>query len=225
MTDVVMDIETVAVPPESMTSEQLAYIERSKDGNEPLGDRLALHGWTCEVCTVAMLNPETMKGKVLYRGKDVDRFPDLPVGWAAGGFAIDNEKGLLAETWKLLEAFSRVITYNGRGFDLPVLAQRSLVLGLSVPFNPSTYRYSFKEHLDLVEALTFFGATRRFPLGFICDALGVESPKHAMKGSDVESRWREGRYTEIAEYCAKDVVATAALFGKVQSSLGVMLAR
>ena len=69
------------------------------------------------------------------------------------------------------------------------------------------------------EQLTFYGvsgrkgAARRFKLDFYCKVFGIESPKsHGVTGMDVTRLLEEGRQREIAEYCLRDVRATAELY-------------
>ena len=82
------------------------------------------------------------------------------------------------------------------------------------------YRYTLRPHTDLLEAITFFGASRKWNLDFACKAFGVESPKeHGMDGFSVGPYYRAGRLREIALYCRRDVEATARLFQKLQKTL------
>ena len=93
-------------------------------------------------------------------------------------------------------------------------------LGLRVTLNLVGYRYAIKPHTDLLEAITFFGASRKWNLDFTCKAFGVESPKeHGMDGFSVGPFYRAGRLREIALYCRRDVEATARLFQKLEKTL------
>jgi predicted PolB exonuclease-like 3'-5' exonuclease len=97
---------------------------------------------------------------------------------------------------------------------------RSAALGIRVTRNLVGYRYALKPHTDLLEAITFFGAVRKWNLDFACKAFGVASPKeHGMDGFSVGPYYRAGRLREIALYCRRDVEATARLFQKLQKTL------
>jgi len=128
---------------------------------------------------------------------------------------------------EMLEAFSRfmseqrpdLISYNGRGFDLPVIAARCLRHG--VPFRhyyaarDVRYRFSPTGHLDLMDFLTDFGATRASKLDVIARSIGMPG-KVGIEGKDVGPLIHEGRLAEVQAYCLCDVVQTAAVFLRVQ---------
>lgn len=116
--------------------------------------------------------------------------------------------------------YDAIVTFNGRGFDIPFLYLRSAAL--NVPISRKDwlgYRFQTEPHCDLAEQLTFYnvsgrdGAARRFNLDFYCKAFGVASPKaQGVTGSDVNDLLAEGRHREIAEYCLRDVRATTELY-------------
>jgi 3'-5' exonuclease len=130
-----------------------------------------------------------------------------------------DESELLAAFWDVAKRYDSVVTFNGRGFDVPFVYLRSAVL--NVPISRKDwlgYRYAIEPHCDLAEQLTFYGvsgrdgAARRFNLDFYCKAFGIESPKsQGVTGMDVTRLLAEGRQREIAEYCLRDVRATAEL--------------
>ena len=79
----------------------------------------------------------------------------------------------------------------------------------------------------MIEQLTFYGvsgrdgAARRFNLDFYCKAFGIESPKsHGVTGNDINRMVAERRFREIAEYCLRDVEATALLYKIWKERLG-----
>ena len=76
------------------------------------------------------------------------------------------------------------------------------------------YRYSFNEHVDLQDQLTFYDAMRRkFSLHMWCQTFRIKSPKaEGMTGLQVKDYYKDGRYFEIAKYCMGDVVATKELY-------------
>ena len=113
-----------------------------------------------------------------------------------------------------------IVTFNGRGFDVPFIYLRSALL--NVPISKKNwlgYRYATEPHCDLAEQFTFYsvsgrdGAARRFNLDFYCKAFGIESPKSAgVTGMDVKDLMTAGKFREIAEYCLRDVRATVELY-------------
>jgi predicted PolB exonuclease-like 3'-5' exonuclease len=97
---------------------------------------------------------------------------------------------------------------------------RSATLGIRATRNLVGYRYALKPHTDLLEAITFFGASRKWNLDYACKAFGVESPKeHGLDGFSVGPFYRAGRLREIALYCRRDVEATASLYRKLKETL------
>jgi hypothetical protein len=70
------------------------------------------------------------------------------------------------------------------------------------------------DHVDLMDRLSFFGATRRrYSLDIWCRTLGIHSPKEqGISGADVQRYFQDGRFAEIARYCARDLQATRELY-------------
>jgi 3'-5' exonuclease len=71
----------------------------------------------------------------------------------------------------------------------------------------------------MLEQLSFYGAARRFSLDFACKAFGIASPKEeGITGLDLGRLMEEGRHREIAEYCMRDVRATAEVWRRWESA-------
>ena len=136
--------------------------------------------------------------------------PDPPA-W----FRPMSERELLAAFWALASKAQTVVTFNGRGFDLPFLVTRSLIHGIPARVDLVSQRFSLKPHLDLWELLS---QRDRGPskLDVVCWALGIESPKEVMDGSMVAPAYARGEILKIAEYNAHDVRATAAIYRRVR---------
>ena len=135
----------------------------------------------------------------------------------------------------LLQDFRRVmvgrpatlVTWNGRTFDLPVLAVRALHHG--VPWGwyydsrDLRYRYSAEGHLDLMDFWSDYGACRPMKLGDAARLVGLPG-KTDMDGSKVAGVVAEdsGGKEEIsvARYCLQDAVQTALLFVRSRHHLG-----
>jgi hypothetical protein len=218
---VVLDIETVAVDWHSLDDAQRTYLEKNAKTDEErrkMPELLSLWPFTGRIIVLAMVNPESGRGRLWYEktdGRTEERTPD-------GLFQLigDTEPVFLAEFWKAIARFDRFVTFNGRSFDGPFLMLRSAALGISPTKNLVGYRYAIKPHVDLLDVITFFGASRKWNLDFACKAFGVESPKeHGMDGYSVGPYYRAGRLREIALYCRRDVEATARLFRKIEKTL------
>ncbi len=138
-------------------------------------------------------------------GADVGEFPDWmrPV----------TEPELLQAWWALAAAAETVISFNGRGFDVPFLIARSLVHRIPARVDLVSHRFSLRPHLDLYRALTHgeraLGPTN---LDVVCWSLGIQSPKGEMDGSMVGPAYERGEIERIATYNAQDVRATAAVY-------------
>lgn len=152
---------------------------------------------------------------------------------ALGCFGADrfSESELVSRFWQTFESAQTLITFNGRGFDLPVLETRALKHGLSLPRyfasgqSRNTYRssrYSDAYHIDLCDFLSNFGAAyRRNSLNVLAKLIGLPG-KYTIAGEDVEYLYRQGRLKEINQYCMTDVLQTYLLFLRVELLRGKM---
>lgn len=221
MASVVFDIETVGLPWESLDDAQRTYLQknaRTDEEKQKLPELLSLWPFTARVVVLAMLNPDSGRGRVWYEKTD-GRVEET----SADGlftFVGDTEVAFLAEFWSAIARFHRFVTFNGRGFDGPFLMLRSAALGIPVTKNLVGYRYALRPHTDLLDVISFFGASRKWNLDFACKAFGIESPKEqGMDGYSVGPFYRAGRLREIALYCRRDVEATALLYQKLEKTL------
>jgi hypothetical protein len=136
-----------------------------------------------------------------------------------------DERAILEEFWKLVArtpkaGIPRLVSFNGRGYDGPMLSIRSAQLGVRPSRNLLGNRYSIAEHCDLMEVFSFMGATReRYSLEYWCRRFDVESPKGSIDGSQVSRVYRAGRIDDIGEYCLRDVRATAQLYQKLAGTM------
>ena len=228
MATLIFDIETSALPPESFDEVQQEYLfrdaekiispeEREKRRAE-LTSMMSLWPFTSRVVCVAMLNADTARGQVLFTAEDHEE--DAGEAGPVEFVPCCDETELLTAFWDVAKHYDSIVTFNGRGFDVPFLYLRSAQLNVPISRkNWLGYRFATDPHCDLAEQLTFYsvsgrdGAARKFNLDFYCKAFGIESPKsHGVTGMDVKRLMDEGRFREIAEYCLRDVVATVKLY-------------
>jgi 3'-5' exonuclease len=230
MKTVVFDIETVSFPwldLDPMLRERLTRSATDPDDYRRRKKGGALAPYTGKVVVIGMLNPESGRGSLWYESA----LPRAAAPSADGLFDVVacDERTMLEEFWTTLRKFDRVVTFNGRRFDGPFLSVRSAVHGLRPSRNLAGYRYSVEEHLDLLEALTFFGTTswdQTPTLHAACVAFGIPSPKtEEVHGYTVDDFYRQGRLREIADYCRRDVEATAELFRRLDATLLPLLRR
>lgn len=190
-----------------------------------------------------MLDIETVPDDLRWRGDDhldPNRPPPFPPAWAhrivvIGYLWLDHgyrlkRVGVVAGSpgdpdgreRGLLEDFSRfvgrerpvLVTYNGRRFDLPVIALRALCHGVPLGWyyrdRASRHRYSEEGHLDLCDWLADFGAARAGSLDQLARLIGLPG-KVGVDGSQVEGLYRDGKLEAIERYCLGDVAQTALL--------------
>lgn len=213
MSRLVIDIETLGYPFESFDKVQQEYLLKFAGTEQERADtiqKLSLYPMTAQIIAVGLLNPETERGKVLFQS-------DQPINTVSSDgqiqFISGTESEILQHFWEDIPKYHQFVTFNGRGFDCPFLMLRSAILKIKPTRNLMPYRYDSTAHCDLLEQLTFYGASRKFSLDFICKAFGIESPKsHGVTGLDLGRLSSEGKYMEIAQYCLGDVKATAELF-------------
>ena len=133
------------------------------------------------------------------------------LGVVAGG----DERALLGELSRIVGAGRpTLVTYNGRSFDLPVIAIRALCHGVPLPWyyrdRAVRSRHSEDGHLDLCDSLADHGATRVGGLDAIARLIGLPG-KLGVDGSQVEGLYARGALAEIEAYCLTDVAQTALL--------------
>lgn len=162
--------------------------------------------------------------------------------WSLG---LDDEKCARAVESSLLKTFSgsmevsgggniSLVTWNGRGFDLPVLSMRSLKLG--IPFGwyyadrDMRYRYSENGHLDLMDFLGDYGAVRSMKLDDAAHLVGLPGKAAGgLTGASVHDIYKSSlTYPELARekmisvgrYCLQDAIQTALIFLRTRFHVG-----
>lgn len=131
------------------------------------------------------------------------------------------EPELLRAFWTLAAHAGCVVSYNGRGFDVPFLLGRSLIHGVPVRVDLLSSPYALRPHLDLFNMVAPGPGFGRGPasLDVVCWALGFASPKESMDGSMVAATYAKGDIGRIALYNAGDVRATTAVFQRVRDGV------
>ncbi|OGI17051.1 MAG: hypothetical protein A2Z52_00370 [Candidatus Moranbacteria bacterium RBG_19FT_COMBO_42_6] len=213
MSKVIVDIETVGFNFESYDSKIQEYLLKYSETDEKKDDtkkKLSLFPLTGEIVAIGLLNPDTMRGTVLFQDKN-SKTPKLEEGDIV--YESGNEAEILEKFWDIVKTYDQVITFNGRGFDAPYLMLRSAIHKVRATKNLMGYRFDHKEHCDLMEQLTFYGATRKFSLDFYAKSFGIKSSKEeGIDGSMVGDFYEKGKFMDIARYCFRDLVATKELY-------------
>ncbi len=221
MNTLVFDIETVPIDFDSLDRVQQDYLMKFADDEEEeqkVLERMALWAPTNKIVAIGVLSVESKKGAVYYSAAaealadkqdyGIEDFTHGDIKYYSG-----SEKKILQMFWRVMKYANKFVTFNGRGFDCPVLMLRSAMNGIRPSKNLMPYRYSSDIHVDLLEHLTFYNASRKFNLDFYCKAFGIESPKsNGVTGHDVKDMFRDGKFIDIAKYCAGDLWATRELY-------------
>ena len=125
----------------------------------------------------------------------------------------------------------QIISWNGGGFDLPVLHYRGLINGVNASrywdlgeddkdfkWNNYISRYHMR-HLDLMDVMAMYNARANAPLDEIAKLCGFPG-KLGMDGSKVWGAYKAGKLSEIRDYCETDVANTHLVFLRFQLMRG-----
>jgi len=146
----------------------------------------------------------------------------------SGGMVDSDEAELVKGFFQYLgKHLPRLVSFNGRTFDMPVLKYRGMVHGVSAPrlygagdkWNSYTQRYSLDWHCDLLETLSDFGASARVRLNEVCSALGFPG-KFGVDGGKVAEMYDAGKVKEIRDYCETDVLNTYLVYLRYMHHMG-----
>jgi len=146
------------------------------------------------------------------------------------GEGSDEELKIIRHFFDFIEERNpKLVSFNGRGFDMPMLLIRAMKYNLSFPAwfdqnNPQlnktkweNYRQRFAEefHTDLLETLGNFGAVRNLKLDLLCTMAGIPG-KYDVSGDQVTDLYYAGQLEKIREYCQSDVLNTYWLWLKYE---------
>jgi predicted PolB exonuclease-like 3'-5' exonuclease len=170
-----------------------------KEFEEGLVKKMSLDPDLCEVVIVSFYDGERIESV----GLKNDEYDTVYEAWA-----------------RIIPAYQNripLISYNGIGFDLPVLLHAAM--RLDVPVDPYMYsfltpRYDSVYHYDLMQILAGWDRTRWKSLDFYIKLFSLGSKTG--DGSQVYGLWQAKEYDKIREYCEHDVTLTAALFERIE---------
>src|SRR5260370_14898362 len=133
MANLVFDIETSALPREGFDPAQQEYLFREceKMAEAParatrraeIQQQFNLWPFTAQVVCIAMLNADTARGQVLFTAADCE--PEAGENAAVKFSPLPDEAGLLTAFWDVAKHYDTIVTFNGRGFDVPFIYLRS----------------------------------------------------------------------------------------------------
>ena len=125
----------------------------------------------------------------------------------------------------------QLVSWNGGGFDLPVLNYRSLIHKVSAPMFWETgdenrdFRYNnyvsryHSRHLDLMDVLAMYQPRNNAPLDEVAQLAGLPG-KIGVGGAKVWEAWLAGKAGEVRDYCEADTVNTYLLYLRYQQLRG-----
>ena len=152
------------------------------------------------------------------------------------GTVEDPEAELIRRFFDLIDKHTpQLVSWNGGGFDLPVLSYRALIHGITAArywdwgdddrefkFNSYLGRYHTR-HLDLMDVLSMYQLRASAGLDAMARLCGFPG-KLGMDGSEVPAAVAAGRLDEVRRYCETDVMNTYLLylrFRRLRGELGV----
>lgn len=152
-----------------------------------------------------------------------------------GGLA-DEEPKLISDFFRIIDKYTpQVVSWNGSGFDFPVLHYRALIHGVTASrywetgeedrdfkWNNYLSRYHSR-HLDLMDLLALYTGRANAPLDDLAKLCGFPG-KLGVDGSQVWSLHQNGRLSEIRDYCETDVVNTYLVYCRHQLMRGAFSA-
>ncbi len=152
---------------------------------------------------------------------------------------VDSEVGGRSQEGEIIQAFfdrieqhkPQLVSWNGGGFDLPVLQQRGLRHGVvagkywdmgdddrEYRYNSYISRYHLR-HIDLMDLLAMYQARGNAPLDAMAKLCGFPG-KLGMDGSQVYSGYLAGKTDEIRRYCETDAMNTYLLWCRFEKMRG-----
>jgi len=151
--------------------------------------------------------------------------------WSLGESESD-ERELVQRFFDGIDRFTpTLVSWNGGGFDLPVLNYRALLHGVQAPrfwetgqdnrdFKWNNYISRYHErHTDLMDLLAMYQPRANAPLDDIATMLGFPG-KMGMSGAHVWDEFEAGNIEGIRNYCETDVLNTFLVYLRFQLMRG-----
>ncbi len=145
-----------------------------------------------------------------------------------------SEKEVIQRFYDGLERYSpELVSWNGSGFDLPLLHYRALHHSISASryweigdadreFRYNNYLNRFHwRHLDLMDVLSGYQASGRSSLQQTAQLLGLPG-KLGMSGDKVWDCWLQGGHDAIRNYCETDALNTYLVYLRFQLMRGML---
>ena len=148
----------------------------------------------------------------------------------SGGEVGFDEAQLLRGFFQYFEYLKpRLVSFNGRAFDLPVLKYRAMAHGIAAPWlygagdkwNNYMSRYAIDWHCDLLDVLRDYGASTAVKLSEVSAVMGLPG-KFGVDGSKVAEMIEAGDIQGVRDYCETDVLNTYLLYLRTMLHRGTL---
>ncbi|MFA7676005.1 MAG: 3'-5' exonuclease [Candidatus Shapirobacteria bacterium] len=205
----VFDIETLGKKFEELDETEQDYLlnnlERAEEDKEKAKGKTAVYSIFGMVCAIGAYDINNKTGIVLSLStKDI-----VPEKENFVYKTFTTEKELLEEFWKITPKYEQFVTYNGDNFDFPYLMIRSGVNRVKMPFEIK--KWGSEKSIDLANKIRQNG--RSFQLEMLCKAFNITNPKaKGVHGGEVSALYNSGEFNKIADYVARDAIATTELY-------------
>ena len=209
-----LDIETV-----SQQADYSSLTSSSKYLWEKKAQKITEEGQTAEDCyNKAGIYAEF--GKIVCISVGYIKSKDQQRSLRIKSFYGDDEKTLLTEFNDLVSTYFNsnehyLCAHNGKEFDFPYIARRTLIHGLTIPACLDTRGLKPWEvkHLDTMDLWRFGDYKNYTSLEILTHIFNIPTPKDDINGSEVgKVYWQDHDTKRIATYCQKDVIAIVQLF-------------
>lgn len=202
----------------------------------------SLHATTCHIVQVSFgwrSGPETICKKVLQS----DHVPILTAGEPTCSdvhrvvadrcencgmlfglkLAERAEVGLLTEAMAIIQGAcakrTTIVTFNGKGFDLPVLRARDALLRIprsDPPWRRLLYPYADDQHADLRLILSNDDRRAYGTLQHWAESFGIHAEEH---GAEVYGWVRDGKWADLFKYGETEATTLVELYERVRPIL------
>lgn len=193
------------------TAQALFALRRAKTGNDFLPHYLQ------KICAISLVMSQGHQLKV----------------WSLGDEGAD-EKELITRFFAGIDKHTpTLVSWNGSGFDLPVLHYRALLHGVAAPtywemgenqqgfrWNNYLSRFHYR-HMDLMDLISGYQNRAVAPLDDISTLLGFPG-KMGMSGSKVWDQYSQGAIKNIRDYCETDVLNTYCVYLRFELMRGII---
>ncbi|HOJ50653.1 MAG TPA: ribonuclease H-like domain-containing protein [Spirochaetota bacterium] len=224
--EIVIDIETVGKSKDDFSEYEYEKIEKTL-GEEP-EQYFALYPQTGFIVCIACKNIISGKGFVIHINdinyKESDK--NNPFTY----YGVPNEREVLSLFWNMIDLMqkdghnlSRLISFNGKRFDVPFILLRSAANSVNITHSLG-YKGGPEFHLDLWEEFSFGRKIRAFSIDIIANMLGLNCHRNNDYNGKLVWEWYNNKeYKKIAELCISDVLLTENIYKTLKNSWGKII--